>query len=473
MKVKYKQTVDILSCSNADFEFDIHLKVTNNDGTECVLYEPMCALKFVDNIFFNFSTSLIDSEYDQWAKTLIYQGCSVNIQNKVFVTMVGLKHVFSSFIVLRQIKDEVILNREQSKFLNWFLKFDIDSYVLKIKPASNTCKICQAILKEEPYSFCENNSQLINKWRNDSIKYGEKVPDSDDKVDYIANILDRAAKELKRLILRDSHLCKNKTSLANYDPEDDWESTCPIVKHFIDEILSENHSTLSKVVFRNSIFVGNQKQKYPLKPQSCYFISSVIKYLHDKQKILDFLSRIGIGVTDTAINNLEKKQIAQFNSVFWNLPDDSTVMAVMDNNQTDFSTKSFKPLNDTHHVDCLNVLQVIKPSGNLNLNKNSKPKEHLKSTFIDSTGFEKEAGDFFNECFNTMLIKHVELQPTESLKEPAIQDIIPCGGEPSYLANDLTINCFKKDGNILKQRLIDGPKYCPYNLDNPTDAAVS
>ena len=54
MKVKYKQPVDILSCSNADFEFDIHLKVTNNDGTECVLYEPTCALKFVDNIFLKF-----------------------------------------------------------------------------------------------------------------------------------------------------------------------------------------------------------------------------------------------------------------------------------------------------------------------------------------------------------------------------------------------------------------------------------
>ena len=72
-------------------------------------------------------------------------------------------------------------------------------------------------MKEEPSSFCENNSQLINKWRNDSIKHGEKVPNSNDKVDFIANILDRAAKELKRLILGDSHLCKNKTSLANYD----------------------------------------------------------------------------------------------------------------------------------------------------------------------------------------------------------------------------------------------------------------
>ena len=161
-------------------------------------------------------------------------------------------------------------------------------------------------------------------------------------------------------------------------------------------------------MFRNNILVGNQKQFNPLKPQSCYFISSVIKYLHDKQKILDFLSRIGIGVTDDAINNLEKRQIAQFNSVFWNLPDDATVMAVMDNNQTDFSTKTFKPLNDTHHVDCLNVLQVIKPSGNLNLNKNSKPLEHLESTFIDSTGFEKETGDFFNECFNIMLLLNMQ-----------------------------------------------------------------
>ena len=51
MKVKYKQPVGILSCSNADFEFDIHLKVTNNDGTGCVFYEPICALKFVENNF--------------------------------------------------------------------------------------------------------------------------------------------------------------------------------------------------------------------------------------------------------------------------------------------------------------------------------------------------------------------------------------------------------------------------------------
>ena len=97
----------------------------------------------------------------------------------------------------------------------------------------------------------------------------------------------------------------------------------------------------------------------------------------------------------------------------------------------------------------------------------------MESTFIDSTMVEKEAGDFFNECINIMLIKHLELQPTECLREPAIQDIMPCGGEPSSLADDFNIDCFKEDGNILKQRLIDGPKYCPYNLNDPADAAIS
>ena len=131
----------------------------------------------------------------------------------------------------------------------------------------NTCKVCQAVLKDEQPSFCENNSQLIDKWTNDSIKYGEAVHDSNNKIDYIANIVDKAAKELKSLILHDSKVNKNKnTSLANYDPEDDWESTCPIVKHLIDEILSKNNSTLSKVVFKNNILVGNQKQFIHSKP---------------------------------------------------------------------------------------------------------------------------------------------------------------------------------------------------------------
>ena len=136
-----------------------------------------------------------------------------------------------------------------------------------------------------------------------------------------------AAQELRKLILQDNIIHRNKSQkvpLANYNPQVDWESSCPIVKIFIDEILPENDSSLFKVIFRNNIFLGNQKRKYPFKPQSYYFISSVIKYLHDKQKILDFLSMMGIGVGDDPINNLEKNQIDEFNRVFFK--DDGNVL---------------------------------------------------------------------------------------------------------------------------------------------------
>ena len=96
------------------------------------------------------------------------------------------------------------------------------------------------------------------------------------------------------------------------------------------------------------------------------------------------------------------------------------------------------------------MLQVIKPPGNLNLNKISKQIDNLESTFIESNEFEKEAGEFFVECFNVMLIRHAELQPLESLKEQVIQDIMPCGGDTFLLATEFTIRLFKEDGNILK-----------------------
>ena len=148
--------------------------------------------------------------------------------------------------------------------------------------------------------------------------------------------------------------------------------------------------------------------------------------------------------------------IESFNSVFWETHVDATVMAVMDNNQIDFSSKSFKPLKDNHHVDCLNVLQVIKPSGNPLLSKESKSIENLNETFIDSTLSEKEAGDYFLDSFHTKLLKHFENQPTSSLKEPTIQDILPCGGDQSALVPEYIVKFFKEDENVLKNKLIDG-----------------
>ena len=448
MKVKYRQSEGILSCYNNDYQLDIPAIVTQVESVEnAVLYDPSCIFKFIDNVLINPSISAPVFDYDPWVKTFLYLGCSLVIDNKLYVTAVGLKHFFSSFLAIRQMENKLFLDRKQSKFLNWLFKFDTDSFILRTYniDLSKICKFCRKILNVDNTSFSKNNPE-VEKWRNESNKSGEPLEETDEQIDYLVCLAKVAARELRRIILRDNNKTTSQiTPLANYNPQEDWESSCPVLKIFIDEILPENDCPLFKVILRNNIFLGNQKRNYRYKPQSCYFISSVIKLLNDKQKILDFLSKIGIGVGDDAINNLEKNQIGEFNSVFWKIPANATVMAVMDNNQTDYTTKNFNPLKDSHHVDCLNVLQVVKPSGNSNLAKDSKSIEYLESSFVDSTYFEKKAGDYFMNCFNTMLLKHSELHPTESLKEPSIQDIIPCGGEPSSLVPDFTIKFFKED----------------------------
>jgi hypothetical protein len=360
------------------------------------------------------------------------------------------------------------------------LKFDFDTFILKATNRVDlftACKFCKTIATDNVVdSFCKTSPVVVSNWRYEAGLAGEPLKETDEEIDFLMRLAKIAGCRLQGIVAHDHKISKiksQKTPLANYDPKEDWESSSPAIKMFIDEIMPENDSFLFKVTFRNQIFLGNQKRNFPYKPQSCYFISSIIKYLHDKQKILDFLSTIGIGVGDDAINNLEKNQIDSFNSVFWKIPENASVMAVMDNNQTDYSTKSFKPLKDNHHVDCLNVLQVVKPTGNLNLNKESKSIAELESSFIDLTLFEKEAGDYFMHCFNTTLLKHSELQPTQTLTNPTIQDIIPCGGDQSNLVSSFTIRFFKEDGNVLKNKLLEGDQYSPYHLCDPTDQMIS
>ena len=195
------------------------------------------------------------------------------------------------------------------------------------------------------------------------------------RTEYLLCLAKVAGQEFREVIEKDnkdSQRVSQSAPLASYNPVDDWESSSLVVKTFLNELLSEKNSELFKVTVRNAILVGNHPKKFSRKPQSCYYVSAVVKYLNDKQKILDFLSSLGIGVGDDAIVNIEKNQISEFNKYFWTIPSSATVMAVMDNNQADFGTKNFNPLNDSHHVDAMNVLQVVKPSGNVTLDKKSK-----------------------------------------------------------------------------------------------------
>ena len=120
-----------MSCNNSDFEFDILAVLTKVKGSESILYDPVCALKFIDNVFINPSISEPASDYDQMVRTFLYQGCSMVIDDKLFVTAVGLKHLFSSFIAIRLVENKREMDRKHAKFMNWILKFDLDSFFLK------------------------------------------------------------------------------------------------------------------------------------------------------------------------------------------------------------------------------------------------------------------------------------------------------------------------------------------------------
>ena len=235
MKVKYRQSEGILSCYNNDYQLDIPAIVTQVESVEnAVLYDPSCIFKFIDNVLINPSISAPVFDYDPWVKTFLYLGCSLVIDNKLYVTAVGLKHFFSSFLAIRQMENKLFLDRKQSKFLNWLFKFDTDSFILRTYniDLSKICKFCRKILNFDNTSFSKNNPE-VEKWRNESNKSGEPLEETDEQIDYLVCLAKVAARELRRIILRDNNKTTCQiTPLANYNPQEDWEI-------FIDEILPE------------------------------------------------------------------------------------------------------------------------------------------------------------------------------------------------------------------------------------------
>ena len=98
-----------------------------------VLYDPLCIFEFIDSHFITFNDSVKPnpSDYNQWVDRFIFQGCSITIDNKLFVTAVGLKHFFSSFLAVRLIENKLEMGRKHSKFLNWILMHSYSRVVVK------------------------------------------------------------------------------------------------------------------------------------------------------------------------------------------------------------------------------------------------------------------------------------------------------------------------------------------------------
>ena len=385
MKVKYSIQNQTLQCSNNDFSMILSVRVCDQEsGQPLILFDPRDLYNFVELEFMK-SKRNVDQDPNRCQELIdrfLYQGCSVDLENFVHINATGLKHLFSSLVSHCVFENSCTrIDWKRSKYLNWFLNFDFNSTILRALNLLNTdnqCKFCKKAgfhLKDsEP--FCVDNSESISEWiRKIELKKDKDKYNDENFIAYLVCLFKRAAIEIKAIFAIDQKYDQVRSldsPLTNYDPSADWTSSCPMIKFFIDEIMPEARSDLCKIIFKNLISIGSQKKNYPFKPKSAYFISCVLKYLQDKKKILDFLSSIGIAVGDDAVNRLEKRQINEFNSIFWDLSKSSTVSAVMDNNQADFSSKNYNPLHDEHHVDCLNVLQVIKPGGNPCLSKTLK-----------------------------------------------------------------------------------------------------
>ena len=69
--------------------------------------------------------------YEQLIKKFVFHGSNITIDNKLLITVAGLKHFFSSFITVRILENKLEMDWKHSKFLNWFLKFDFDTFILK------------------------------------------------------------------------------------------------------------------------------------------------------------------------------------------------------------------------------------------------------------------------------------------------------------------------------------------------------
>ena len=118
-------------------------------------------------------------DYEKCLKIFVYQGCSHSINDKLYLNLIGFKHFFSSFLSVRISKSfpsEEVIDWSHSKFINWVLKFNIDSVVLKainISDFSGACIFCKTIgsdIAVDKSSFSYNNPKVIGNLRKNKRK---------------------------------------------------------------------------------------------------------------------------------------------------------------------------------------------------------------------------------------------------------------------------------------------------------------
>ena len=99
MKVKYWKSTNILSCFNINFELNLNILITKVEDESIVLYDPSDIVHFIDNSFLPATVLTSFDKYERMLKVFLYPSCIIQVENKVYVTIYGLKHFFSSLVI--------------------------------------------------------------------------------------------------------------------------------------------------------------------------------------------------------------------------------------------------------------------------------------------------------------------------------------------------------------------------------------
>ena len=207
----------MIICKNNDFEFHLLTLVIEFDSETTVLYESFNVVQFIDTYFFpdEQHTSVKDFEY--YSKLFLYEGCFQTVDKKAYITMAGFKHFFSCFVGLRIAAKKHSMERIHSKFINWVLTFDFNTYILRAnKFPPGKCKLCQTVMGDSDFdnsSFCKSNQEVISNWRTLCDTFDDSFEYNNDRIDFLVNLAKIAGHENDNTIS-----CKKcKTDQINYE----------------------------------------------------------------------------------------------------------------------------------------------------------------------------------------------------------------------------------------------------------------
>ena len=473
-----------LRIENNDYQltFDLILE-SKTCGSFGIYYNPCNVTDFLASEFFDGSNLLN-------VRKILFEGLFKIINGDMFVNFEGLKYILSSFISNR-LADERCpsLSYEQSKFVNWILKTDLD---ILVKKSLQTPDLGDEFNYFSKFQSKSVSSELISS----SLLWFENVENQIGKsstltkkspldpkyhdpnyISYLSSLLLESVEKLKDLLAIEQIISikgDEDALLTDYSPSEDLQSSSPLVRSFLGELFTEDSSDLSKVSLRSMCFLAGQSKFYNMKPTSCYYLACLVKTIQDNQKILDLLSQVGLTVTDDAIVRRVDKEVDSFNENFWTLPKDSTVIATLDNNQADCSTKVFSVHHDSHHVDCLNQLQTCKPPGNAALSKVPKSLDDMSPDFLKLSELEIKSSKLFSESYFSQLLHIHTLSPNSDLKKPTFSDTFAIKVEDfSELVPTEVLESYRSSSNVLKDKLLQLDCYKPANECHPDFADIS